>query len=89
MDARASVAYRPFMTEPKTEAPPTWKFWHPLPFWWVLVIATGAMILSFAAFAALSFITGIGVPPWVGGGVGGVAMVVAVRGAAARRLAAK
>ena len=73
------------MSEP---APPAWKFWHPLPFWWVLVIAFGAQILSFLGVAAFGMITGISVPPWVGGGIGGVAMVAAVRAAAARRLAA-
>jgi hypothetical protein len=68
---------------------PAWKFWHPLPFWQALVIAAVMQIVFELAIVALDKVAGVRIPYWVGGGLGGFAMFIAVRALANRRLASE
>jgi len=67
---------------------PAWKFWHPLPFWQAVVIAFVAQLLGILPIVALREGLGIGVPVWVGNGLGGLLMWFGVRAFAQRKLAA-
>ena len=73
------------MTE-ATVVPP-WKFWHPLPFWQVIVIAFVMQIVCIIPLVALNQLAGIAIPEWIASGIAGAGMFVAVRFFANRRLA--
>ena len=66
---------------------PAWKFWHPLPFWQVIVIAFVMQLVCIFPLIALQQLLGIYVPAWVGSGIAGAGMYLAVRAFARRRLA--
>jgi hypothetical protein len=70
------------------EAVPPWKFWHPLPFWQVVVIAFVAQIVCIIPLVALNQLAGLAVPEWIASGIAGGVMFAAVRIFAQRRLAA-
>lgn len=70
-----------------SEVVPAWKFWHPLPFWQVIVIALVMQFVCIFPIVALQELFGIHVPTWVGSGLAGVGMWFAVRVFAQRRLA--
>jgi len=70
-----------------SEVVPAWKFWHPLPFWQVIVIAFVMQLVCIFPLIALQQLFGIYVPAWVGSGIAGAAMYFAVRAFAQRRLA--
>lgn len=78
-----SLQYRVCMSD--TPAPP-WKFWHPLRFWQLLVIAFAAQLICIFIVVALREGAHVAVPQWVAGGAGGLLMVVAVRALARRKL---
>lgn len=65
------------MTEPASVPP--WKFWHPLPFWKVLVVFLLANLVVTFVWVLLRH--GLGVtflPEWTIGGIGGVLGVAVV-----------
>jgi len=68
------------------ETVPAWKFWHPLPFWQVLVVAFALEIVCTIPVVALREGLGVGIPTWVGAAIGGGLMVVVIRAIAQRRL---
>ena len=70
-----------------SEPVPAWKFWHPLPFWQVIVIAFVTQLASIFPAVALREGLGLQFPIWIANGAAGALMVVAVRAAAARRAA--
>lgn len=69
-----------------SESIPAWKFWHPLPFWQVIAIAFVAQLACIIPIVALREGLGIGVPEWIGSGLGGLVMYGAVRAMAQRKL---
>lgn len=70
-----------------SEVIPAWKFWHPLPFWQVVVIAFAMQLVCIIPLVALQESFGINVPAWIGSGIAGAGMFFAVRVFARRRLA--
>ena len=62
----------------QSEAPPNWKFWHPLPFWKVVLIFAVMNVAVTFAFVALDMGAGIKVPMGASGGVGGLLSVLTV-----------
>lgn len=69
------------------ETVPAWKFWHPLPLWQVFAIGLVLQIVCTVPVVALREGLGLGVPTWVGSGLAGGLLFVAVRAMARRRLA--
>lgn len=67
-----------------TPPSPTW-FWHPLKIWEVLLIAFVAQLIGIMPIIALRELSHLDIPGWVGGGLGGLLMVIAVSAAARRR----
>ncbi|MEZ4223646.1 MAG: hypothetical protein R3B13_22040 [Polyangiaceae bacterium] len=53
-------------------AVPAWKFWHPLPFWHVLVIFFIAQIVAAMPVVFVREALGIGLPTATIGGAGGL-----------------
>ena len=70
------------------ETVPAWKFWHPLPFWQVIAIGFVAQLVCTLPVVFLREGLGLGIPAWVGSGLGGGLMFVAVRAMAQRKLSA-
>lgn len=60
-------------------------FWHPLTFWQVLLWFLLASLIGNLAIVALREGLGLGIPGWVGGGVGGPLGVLFVTAAANRK----
>ncbi len=56
----------------QAEAVPAWKFWHPLPFWHVLVIFFIAQIVAAIPVVFVREVLGIGLPTATIGGAGGL-----------------
>lgn len=65
---------------------PAWKFWHPLPFWQVLLIAVGAQFACIIPLVALQQLFGLQLNGAAAGGGGGLLMFFAVRALAQRKL---
>ena len=63
---------------------PTWKFWHPLSFWKVILVFFIAQLFSTFVLVALREGLGLPVPDWIAGGVGGLLGVLGVQVLAAR-----
>jgi hypothetical protein len=64
---------------------PTWKFWHPLPFWQVIAVG---FVLQFIFVVPLAMLEGgmhLGIPVWIGNGIAGGLMYPSVRYLAQRR----
>jgi hypothetical protein len=70
-----------------TDSVPTWKFWHPVPFWQVVVMALVAQLVGTAFIVTLREGAGLPIPEWIAGGLGGLLMVIGVRLRAQRLLA--
>lgn len=70
------------------ETVPAWKFWHPLPFWQVLVIGFVAQLVCTIPVVLLREGLGVPIPAWAGSGLGGGLMFVGVRAMARRKLSA-
>ena len=56
------------MPEPRQ---PSWKFYHPLPIWKVLLIFVVAAVVANLLTALISMAFGFNFSPAIGGGVGG------------------
>lgn len=69
-----------------TESIPAWKFWHPLPLWQVFAIGFVAQLACIIPIVALREGLGLGIPEWVGSGLGGLLMYAGVRLLAQRKL---
>ena len=63
---------------------PSWKFWHPLPFWRVLLIFAGAQILVALVFVLLREGLGLAIPYGAGGAAGGILGVLTVSSQASK-----
>jgi hypothetical protein len=61
------------------------KFWQPLPFWQVIVAFVLTQLACVFGVVALREGLGLGVPVWVGSGLGGMLGVVVVSALAKRR----
>lgn len=72
-----------------TATVPPWKFWHPLPFWQVLVIGFVVQLVLVVPVEMLNGGLGLGIPVGVASGIAGVAMFVVIRMFAQRKLAAE
>jgi len=68
---------------------PPWKFWHPLPFWQVLLIALAAQLVCTIPVVALQELAGIRLGGAGVGAAGGIVMYLTVRAFAKRKLEAK
>jgi hypothetical protein len=64
---------------------PAWKFWHPLPFWHVILIFVATNVLCFAIVVALREGMGVQIPAGAGGGAGGLLGVLSVIGLAKKK----
>lgn len=69
-----------------SEPIPSWKFWHPIPFWQVLVVFLIAQLIPTFALVALRELGVIDLPQWIAGGLGGLFGVVVVTALARRKL---
>ncbi len=69
-----------------TDPAPTWKFWHPLSFWKVILIFFLAEIVCVFPVLVLREGLGIPVPMWVGFGLAGGLGAVATGFLARRQL---
>lgn len=70
-----------------TDVVPAWKFWHPLPFWKALVIAS---VLQLVIVVPIEMINGglhLGLPTWLAAGLAGGLLFPTVRWFAARQVA--
>jgi hypothetical protein len=54
-----------------TDSVPTWKYWHPLPFWKMIAIFFAAEIACVVPTLVLREAFGIPVPMWVAAGLAG------------------
>lgn len=59
------------MEERLTNTVPNWKFWHPLATWKMLLIFVVVELAATFAVVALREGLGLGIPEWVGAGLGG------------------
>ena len=59
------------------ETIPSWKFWHPVPFWQVLVLWVVAVVVGNLFVVFLREVLHLGVPTAAGGLVGGLLGVLA------------
>ncbi len=83
------MARRLLYTSAMADSPvPAWKFWHPLPFWQVLLIALACQLAVIIPIVALEQLAGIHLGGAPAGGGGGLLMFFAVRGLAKRKLEA-
>ena len=65
---------------------PAWKFWHPLPFWQVLLVALACQLVCTIPVVALQELAGIRLNGAGVGAAGGFLMVVVIRALAKRKL---
>lgn len=61
-----------------TNTVPTWKFWHPLATWKMLLVFLVVELTMTFAVVAIRELSGIAVPEWIGAGLGGGLSVIAV-----------
>jgi hypothetical protein len=51
---------------------PTWKFWHPVPFWQVVVVLLAAQIAAGLMVGVASLFVTVPFPGGISGGIGGM-----------------
>jgi hypothetical protein len=69
------------MTNPQ----PAWKFWHPMPWWQVLLVLLAAQIVTTIPSVALREGLGVPVPTWIASGIGGMLGWIAIIAIVRRR----